>query len=313
MSPTGRRTAAPAANEPDTHWDAQLKAAARHLSRHGNLARASEDTQRWLDQQIADLRSRTISRPRERALAAAGITATTANSVEQRQHRSLQTFLRELDWWAAKHGDALVPQMARARKVAGEPYWLGKRVSEYRIAYGRGQLKPEVITELEKRPGWAWRVKEDRWERMWEANLNAVKQHLAKHGTLSGLDRANHVWLLRQRQLAADGAMPEARLRRFQQEAPDALRPASAVDAFLHAIRTWLKSHPQKDTTAIRYGDVVEIDGQTYPLGKRATYYRRRYHGLEGRHPLTAEEVTAIEQLPGWPWQLRAHARRTDP
>src|SRR5690606_19221595 len=139
-------------------WHAHLARARAHLAEHPDFTTAEPELARWGDRQIHDLRANRTSDEHRELLRAAGITDRTPTTAEA-------TFLGELDWWVRQRGDADVPQMATTpRRIRGRPYWLGKRVSEARIAHGRGTLSPVLEEELPKRPGWSWRTLEARWD-----------------------------------------------------------------------------------------------------------------------------------------------------
>lgn len=298
-------TAPPTRSHPSTDWRDRHAQARTHLERHGHLRRAAPATRRWVDQQIRYCRAGRLGPAELEQLAAIGIDADSLTSAET-------TLLAELDWWTARHGHARVPQMATSRVVAGRPYWLGKRVSEARIAHRRGTLNAALTRELADRPGWTWHAQQSRHEALWKAKYQRLERHVARHGSLAGLDRVDrptYRWLQRQRvrhpALSPDRAQRLARI-------PGALTGRDArVEVFVQAARAWLTADArgERDMSQLRYADTVELDGATIPLGRRATYYRRRYHGLEGTHGLTDEETAQIGSLPGWSWQLRERYR----
>lgn len=297
-----------AAERNDPTWATHYERTAQQLQRHGHLRRAGEATRRWADEQIRALRAGTLPDTVRDELAAIGMSNESITTTEA-------TLLAELDWWVARHSSADVPQMAHSRTVAGTSYWLGKRVSEARVAHGRGTLAPALARQLEQRPGWSWRVREDRWDQQWETKAAALAEHVTTHGSLDGLEQATYQWLIRQR--AALAKMPEDRKRRLK-AIPGALDSRDTrVRDFVAAARAWLDQGPSgadamgRTMADLRYVDTVTLDtGTTVPLGKRATYYRRRHAGLEGTHPLTAEEKAQIEELPAWTWQLQARRRQ---
>jgi hypothetical protein len=286
-------------------WHNHYTRARAHLADHPDLATADDDLARWGDRQIRALRELRTDDDHRKLLHAAGITERTPTTTEA-------VFLGELDWWVARHGDALVPQMATTpRIVRGRPYWLGKRVSEARIAHGRGVLSPALEHELPRRAGWAWRTLEARWDASWGSHAAALEQHVAAGGTISTLPSATYKWLMRQR--ARLNQLPADRIQRLQAVPGALVSRDTRVPDFVDAARTWLAQTPNRTMAALRYADTVSVDDKHVPLGRRATYYRRRFHGLEGTHPLTPAEVTAIEALPGWTWKLQEQHRGRRP
>jgi hypothetical protein len=177
--------------------------------------------------------------------------------------------------------------MARSRTVNGTPYWLGKRVSQLRIAYRKALLDPATIAELEQRPGWTWRVREDRWAQMWDTSCTRLEAHAAagvRIPDLAECDRPTYQWLLRQRHhLQTLTPTQQTRLRRIL----GALQPRDRrVAAFVQAAQRWLAADPTRTMAQLRYADSVTLpNGEAVPLGRRCTYYRRRYHHLEHATP----------------------------
>jgi hypothetical protein len=279
-------------------WLRTLGAAGEQIRRHGSLARASASTRDWADQQIRLLRAGTVSTADRQALADSGITDHTLTSAERR-------LLAELDWWIQRHGDARVPQAATSRTVAGTAYRLGARVAEARAAHARGSLNPTLTQELESRAGWAWRVREEQQDRSWDQRCDQLASYVDEHGQLPAATTNLYKWLHRQRRTLDQ--LPEQRRQRLT-EIPGAL--TGRVDEFVAAARRWLADGPDRTMADLAYADTITTAGHPYPLGRRATYYRRRFHGLEGTHPLRPTEVAAIAGLPRWTWELQERFRR---
>lgn len=294
-------TAQPRTDPHAQQWHDRYLGARAHLDTADNLNGADDGLRRWVDQQIQLLRTGQIDAEHRRLLQALGVTAETPT-------RSEAILLTELDWWVTEHGDALVPQMAYSREVAGRPYWLGKQVSIARIAHRRGDLSAVLEAELPKRPGWTWNGGDAREGATWERHHGLLTQHVAEHGTLPPLRSATYKWLMRQR--AKLGDLPAERARQLA-EIPGALvRRDTRVPEFVRAARLWLAEDRERTMSALRYSATVTVDDDTFPLGRRATYYRRRRAGLEGTHPLTDEETALIESLPEWDWALDERYRR---
>jgi hypothetical protein len=100
------------------------------------------------------------------------------------------TFLDELDWWISQHGNADVPQRATSREVDGTPFRLGQRVMDRRREYRRGTLSTERVAELEQRTGWVWNARERRLRTPAARNIDALREYVANHGSLDGLEAA---------------------------------------------------------------------------------------------------------------------------
>lgn len=201
------------------------------------------------------------------------------------------TFLAHVRAWANEHGHTRVPQGEVINTPTG-PYPLGPRAKFYRAAHlQRGALTPEQVTEIEAIPGWTWHPLDSRWQ----DTFHEIAQHLSAHGTLDGLPDSHSRWLRRQRTAQLNQTQ-----RAQLQTIPGALDP-DPIDAFLTAANTWLQAHPDQPITDVRFRDTITTpDGTTYPLGRRATYFRRRTTGQEGTHPLPHRDVQRLEQLRGW-------------
>lgn len=202
----------------------------------------------------------------------------------------------EVLYWALQHGHANIPQDAVGRRTRanGEPFRLGGRVSSLRYAYGLGRVTPEQVAMFESIPGWTWR----HWDSVWHERCSDVLSRFPDE--LTAHDR---VWIRSQR-LRWD-LLPEDRQARLE-AVPDIFESRhSRVNEFVDAVEAWLAEHPTRTAFSLSYSDSVVVDGVTIPVGRRASYYRRRYLGLEGpsRKQLSDEDVAAIEALPGWVWE----------
>lgn len=280
----------------DPSWLATCAQVREQLDHHRHLRGAGHTTRRWADQQIRALRAGTLREPPRSALHRAGINPTTLTTTET-------TFLDELDWWVTRHGDAIVPQRATTRDVAGRPYRLGKRVSEARIAHRRATLSEALTRELPQRPGWTWHGQAAKWD----LQCAALAEHVAHHHRLPPADSAVYKWLMRQR--AKLDTLPPEHARRLAGIPGALVRRDTRVPAFVHAAQTWLAADETRTMAALPYTETIDLDGEAFPLGRRATYYRRRRAGLEGTHPLGNDETALIERLPGWDWTLRDRYR----
>ena len=289
----GRRTSTSTQHD----WAQHLERAGRHLRDHGHLNRAGENTRTWADQQIRALRAGRLDPTAAGQLRDAGITADTPTSRELEQQRSWTVFLTEFDWWVAKHGHGRVPQNATSRKVDGVPYPLGRRVAKHRHNHTKGLLTDAQAQDLDDRPAWIRNTYHDHWEHRY----TQLAAHVATKRPLTQLERPLALWLRDQR-TNLDQLDPQRRQR--LQKIPGALDRdlRSKVPEFVAAARTWLKRHPGQTMTALQDRDTLTINGEHIRLGHKATYYRRRYHHLEGTHPLTPTDITHIETLPGWKW-----------
>lgn len=298
-----------------TTVDEHLHEAVAAHARTGFHALAPTATAAWVDTVVRDLRAgRSPADVAVEQLQAAGIDASTPTKWEATRARAWPLLLQELRWWIDTHGSANVPQNATSRDVDGAPYPLGKRAHQVRNDYRAGELAPERVDELEQLPGWAW----DPRNAQWQDTLEQVRDHYRDHRTLEGLAEPLQRWVARQRhaqltdhQLAQLEVIPGALVDRRRR-----------AGAFVVAARAWLQAQPESTTLAdLPSSAVVHLRPRTdvdlgtpgddgliaYPVGKRATFYRRRFHGLEsgeGGARLHPDDVNAIEALPGWSWEL---------
>lgn len=214
-------------------------------------------------------------------------------------------------------GDPLLDEQGKPVREWHEvmaPYPVGQRVSALRSAKKQGKLSRAEIKAFESIPGWAWNHDDQKWlER-----LEDVKSRW-KRGTLRAEDRT---WLYNQRlRSRMKNDRGEDVLRESWQKhlsrLPDDLRfgrGQSRVKEFVAACEQWMVENAPLSTFAMPYAATVTVDGETVPVGRRATYYRRRYHGLEGSQPLPPEEIEMIEALDGWDWAMsKEHTRRRKP
>lgn len=299
-----------------TTVDEHLHEARAAHARTGFHALAPAETAAWVDAVVRELRAgRTPADVDVEQLQAAGIDASTPTKWEATRARAWPLLLQELRWWIDTHGSANVPQNATSRDVDGVPYPLGKRTHQARNDYRLGKLAPERVAELEQLPGWAW----DPRNAQWQDSADQIKAHYRAHHTLEGLPEPLQRWVARQRRAQLTDA------QRTQLEAI----PGALVDrrrragAFVVAARGWLQAQPAGTTMAglpssatVHLRPRADVDLGTpgddgliaYPVGKRATFYRRRFHGLETvgdtAAPLHPDDVEAIEALPGWSWEL---------
>lgn len=213
------------------------------------------------------------------------------------QGSTWMTFLDELDWWVAQHGEALVPQAATSRVIGGVPYPLGQRVKNQRIRYRQGALDGSRIRELEDRAGWSWSGYASRSAKIWEQRIAALLEYVSERGSLDGLEAVDPLlarWLRAQRDVSLTSSQ-----RRELGKIPGALEQRKVrLEEFLTAMRGWLAAEPDRDASEVRFSTVFRIGRQIIPIGRRVAYWRSRYEaGL-----LDEGTVAAIASLPGWQW-----------
>lgn len=207
---------------------------------------------------------------------------------------AVQRLLDEVRWWVWTNGSADIPSRATGRVVGGRPYRIGAKVTSTRSAYRRGALSATEIAAFESLPGWTWDHVADSWRARFDDVITRWPTRLTSE------DRA---WLATQR--ARIDSAPEER-KRLLKSVPGLLeyKGNRRVDEFIEAVARWLDEHPGQSTYSIGYRDEVKVRGETVQVGRRVTYYRRRYAGLEGKQEMSEAEIARIEALPGWTWQM---------
>ena len=218
-----------------------------------------------------------------------------------------QQLLHELDRWVDERGTAHVPQLAVVQLPTGEEYPLGRRAHYQREQRRKGKLPADRAAELEQRTGWSWGSnRAGQHDELWQTRYQELVDHVAAHGTLTQPTDQMHDWLTQQRRKWRDGTLPKNR-EKLLKKVPGALEGIqSQVSPFVAAAKAWLRAGGRRRTMAdLTFDTTIDIDGESYPLGRRAWYYHRRNGNppLAGTHPLSDHEVAAIEALRGWHWE----------
>lgn len=209
-----------------------------------------------------------------------------------RQEHLLNLFDEAVYWVLNNNGETRIPVHAVGRPdFTGRPFDLGHRVTALRTWYNQGRLSADEVAMFERIYGWQW----DPLEEQWRQRLHEVATRPYDELTKDDLR-----WLATQR--VRYSTMSEER-RAELAKYPGVLEPPTKATLFARAAKQWLEEHPGLDIADLAVKDTTVIDGKPYPLLRRAQYYRRRYRGEEGTHPLTARELALIEELPGWTWE----------
>lgn len=173
---------------------------------------------------------------------------------------------------------------------------LGRRVSALRAAHKHGRVSREEAAAFEAVPGWTWDV----WDTDWRRRFEEVAAAFERRGELTAADKS---WVAHQRRRWGN-LRPE--WRALLDSHPGLLGEGkqNRVEEFVAAATKWLAEHPGQTTHSMQYAETVMMHGEKVAVGRRATYYRRRYRGLEGRRPMSDEDIAKIEALPGWSWEM---------
>lgn len=224
--------------------------------------------------------------------------------------------LDELRRWVWINGTAAVPLNAKGRVYAhGAPVQLGALVIALRTQKKAGAVPEEWVRRFEKVPGWTW----DETLVPWHTRLDGIASRYPDK-----LKQEDREWLRQQHRLAGAAASGKNKLRREQRDrlklypVPAAGEPSLAVQDFVAAAQQWLEENPDHISIfslpfnatverRLRERNRLELSTRvgTYPLGRRATYFRRRYTGQEGGHPMPDADIDYIEaNLPDWSWEM---------
>lgn len=214
--------------------------------------------------------------------------------LSRRDH--LMHLFDEVVWWTLNHGDADIPQHAVGRPgPTGKPFPLGSRVSALRLSYRQGRVAPADRAMFERLPGWTWHHLDSAWKNRFVDVLSRWPDRTTE---------ADKKWLGVQRS-RWDKLQPS--WQAMFEAAPDMLNPpeASKVRNFVDECWEWMRLNPGKNLADIAYRDTIPgRDGQPIKLGRKVTYYRRRYTGKETHASrISEEEIALIETLPGWLWR----------
>lgn len=196
----------------------------------------------------------------------------------------------QLEKYVADHGHARVP----ASYVTVDDYALGAWVRGNRGRYD--QLTDEQRAKLEEQPGWTWNVHETAWWEAYRRLVAYIDQHghaRIPRGYRGADDFALDKWLSVQRADLAAGRMApdrEAALRALPQVSldPAAERWQDALAHLREFVATYGHARPAQN--------YVSPDG--FSLGSWVHGVRRR------RRQLTPQQVTNVEDQPGWAWDL---------
>lgn len=217
-----------------------------------------------------------------------------------------QQLLHELDRWVDTTGTAHVLQLTVVQLPSGQDYPLGRRAHYQREQHRKGKLSANRVAELEQRPGWSWGAnRAGQHDELWQTRYQELLEHVAQHGSLTHPTDQMHDWLTQQRRKWRDDTLAKDR-EKLLKKVPGALEGTqSQVVTFVNAAKTWLRAGGRRRTMAnLTFETTIDVDDTSYPLGRRAWYYRRRHSNppLAGTHPLTDHEISAIEALRGWEW-----------
>lgn len=216
--------------------------------------------------------------------------------IKMTREMHLAHLLDEVRWWAWEHPGETIVQAATGRTIAGRPFPLGHRVSALRTQYRTNHLTQDWVDAFEAIPDWTW----EPWDQQWNRRFDDIATRYPYNFT-----EADKSWLAVQR-ARYEKLRPHWKARFALYPGMIRLAGDSPVRVFVEAARQWLREHPDHATVfSMPFGARVATGlDMEYPVGRRVTYYRRRYAGLEGRNPLPDDDIKLIEALPGWSWEM---------
>lgn len=204
-----------------------------------------------------------------------------------------QQGLAQLRAYTHAHGGAL----PHTRLVV-EGFPLGRWAAHQRERYWAHRLSLEQTAALQVVPGWEWgRTQTDRWDE----GLAHLRSYVAEHGTAAVDTVTVHEgfalggWVARRRAHYRRGAL-----------APDRATVLAALPGWTwsRTVDTWAGGLAALGSYVTAFGTAqvpLDVVHRRYPLGRWVAARRTQYH----RGTLTPERVAALEQLPGWVWDVR--------
>lgn len=224
------------------------------------------------------------------------------STLEQRR-RSDQRFdagLECLRRYTREHGTTWVPD-----KTVVDGFALGTWTAARRADARAGRLRPDRQALLDAEfPGWR-----DRARLRFTDGMAATRRHRDLHGhsradtdtVIDGFPLGR--WQRGRRQEHRAGRLPRWQYTQITTEFPDwdwsAERDYRTFDEIMTLLRQYGAEHGHtRVPTGAHYRGVA--------LGARVTAYRSRHRN----RTLTAQQITALESLPGWEWD--AHEARLE-
>ena len=184
---------------------------------------------------------------------------------------------------------------------------IGQWVQNQRDKHNAGQLITERVAALEGVPGWTWRFFVMTEVDVWLNALRAYKEangHLPKHRDSWG-DLNIGFWINNQRNAYRKGLLP-AELVASLEAVPGwvwklrNVRKVVPFEAGLACLNRFVQAHGRLPNTR-ETGDNPNV----LHLGGWLSSCRSR----KKQGKLTADQITALEQVPGWGWRSKTPFR----
>jgi superfamily II DNA or RNA helicase/truncated hemoglobin YjbI len=268
-------------------WETNLAALQSYVAREGHArvptAHCEGDLQlgQWINRQRVARGKGQLAPERFSALDEIGM-------IWDAQEASFQQYLAALRAYVAREGHASAP---RTQREEGLP--LGIWISKQRATYGKGQLAPGRVADLESL-GMVW----DAQEASFQQYLAALRAYVARegHASVPQAHREGELrlggWINRQRATYGKGQLTPGRVADLKALGMVWTAEKPSFQQYLAALRAYVAreghaSVPQRH----REGEL------------RLGLWINRLRSAHGRGNLTAERVAALEAL-GMVWQV---------
>lgn len=210
------------------------------------------------------------------------------------QEAAWQEGFEHLLEYVQEEGNALVP----GRHVSQDEYALGTWINSLR--QGKVSLDIEKRRALERLPGWTWNAIETSWQKGFAELKGFVAEMghtFVPQGHITKNDYALGNWVSTQRQSYRSGELSAERQRALDSLSSWTWEPYKSVwsEGFDR-----LRSYTEREGHALVPASHVTKDG--YKLG----HWVNRRRNEHKRKKLFAERQEALEQLPGWEWNVLA-------
>jgi hypothetical protein len=203
-------------------------------------------------------------------------------------------------WWAKyKQLEAYVAEHERLptqTEIIGGGFKVGNWINNQRQAKKGGQITAERIQALETLPGWYWGQDLDS---AWREKFDKLKAYVTEHGRLPIQTESIGSWANAQRQ--AKKGKGGCRIAAEQIQALETL-PGWYWEQDLDAV--WREKFGKLEAFVVEHGRIpvqTEIVGD-FKVGNWVSVQRQAKKG-KGGWRITAEQIQALETLPGWYWE----------
>ncbi len=180
-----------------------------------------------------------------------------------------------------------------------EGFNLGSWVNRQRMVYRAGSLPNNLTQTLESQDGWSWDPRDAAFDRGYEALCSFVEREGHARVPAMHVEEGFKLgtWVNRQRTVYRAGSLPSDLIQALEHLPGWAWAFRIQEEAFqrgLAALQEFVRQHGH---SRVPTGHVQ----QGYALGS----WVRGRRSLRQQGSLPADQVAALEALPGWEWQLK--------